>query len=98
MMTTEQATKRVATDVYRLGRKDARAWLNDPHCKPLALLRLEYQDKVVEACEWGAENAPSSHVTVIGILDLLAMYGAGIDSVIEAFILPTISAGEGAKP
>jgi hypothetical protein len=87
MMTTEQASKRVATDAYNLGRRDAREWFNDPHSKPLALLRLEYQDKVVDACEWGAEHAPSPHVTVVGILDLLAMYGAGVDSIVEEFIL-----------
>jgi hypothetical protein len=98
MMPTEQAAKSVATDAYSLGRNDAREWLKTPHSKPLAALRLEYQDKVLNACEWGSANAPHSHVTAIGILDSLAMYGAGIDSVIEAFILPRISAGGGAKP
>jgi hypothetical protein len=98
MMTTGQAAKSVATDAYSHGRNDAREWLKTPHSKPLAALRLEYQDKVLNACEWGSTNAPHPQATATGILDSLAMYGAGIDSVIEAFILPTISAGEGAKP
>ena len=86
-MTTEQAAKSVATDAYSLGRNDAREWLKTPHSKPLALLRLEYQDKVVDACEWGTENAQSPHVTVAGLMDMLAMYGAGVDSIIEEFIM-----------
>jgi hypothetical protein len=98
MMTTGQAAKSVATDAYSHGRNDAREWLKTPHSKPLAALRLEYQDKVLNACEWGSANAPHPQATATGIFDSLAMYGAGIDSVIEAFILPTISAGRGAKP
>ena len=98
MMTTEQAAKSVATDAYSLGRNDARERLKTPHSKPLAALRLEYQDKVLNACEWGSTNEPHSQATATGILDSLAMYGAGIDSVIEAFILPTISDRKGSKP
>ena len=92
----EQAAKSVATDVYNLGRSDARKWLKNSNSKPLACLRLEYQDKVVDACEWGTVNAPSPHVTAAGILDLLAMYGAGVDSVIEELILLAKSTARGA--
>lgn len=96
MITTEQAAKSVATDVYNRGRSDAREWLKNPNSKPLACLRLEYQDTVVDACEWGTVNAPSPHVTVAGLMEMLAMYGAGIDSVIEEFILLTKSTARGA--
>ena len=96
MMTTEQTAKSVATDVYNLGRSNAREWLNNPNSKPLACLRLEYQDTVLDACEWGTVNAPSPHLTVPGLMEMLAMYGAGIDSVIEEFIVLTNSAARGA--
>ena len=96
MMTIEQAAKSVATDVYSRGRNDAREWLKNPHSKPLARLRLEYQDTVVDACEWGTANAPSPHITVVGLMDMLAMYGTGIDSVIKEFILLAKSTARGA--
>lgn len=96
MMTTEQAAKSMATDAYSLGRNDAREWLKNPDSKPLACLRLEYQDTVVEACKWSAENTPSPDITVAGLMDKLAMYGAGIDSVIEEFILMEKSTVRGA--
>ncbi|WP_326942267.1 VRR-NUC domain-containing protein [Actimicrobium sp. GrIS 1.19] len=79
-MTAAQAAKDVATDVYNLGRSDAREWIKNPYSKPLACLRLEYQDTVVDACEWGTVNASSPHVTVAGLMEMLAIYGAGVDS------------------
>ena len=95
MLTARQAAKSITTDAYTLGRSDARAWLKNPHSKPLAYLRLEYQDMVTDGCEWSTLNAPSAYPDVTGIMEMLAMYGAGIDSVIEEFIVLTNSVARG---
>lgn len=85
-----EAAQQQARATCELGRSHARAWLQNP-CRPLAYLRLEYQDNVLDACAWGAENASAPHVTAAGILDMTAMYNAGLDEALQEFVLLTLN-------
>jgi hypothetical protein len=83
----KQTREQHAKALYDLGRGHAREWLNAPHSHPLAWLRLQYQDSVIEALDWGELNAPSVHVTADSILAMMAMYNAGIDEALQEFVL-----------
>ena len=95
MITTRQAARSIPTDAFSLGHSDARTWLKNPNSKPLAYLRLEYHDMVTDSREWGTLNTPSAYPNVTGSMEMFAMYGASIDSVIEEFIVLTNSMARG---
>jgi hypothetical protein len=71
---------------FDLGKEHAREWLNNPQGKPLAMLRLEYQDNLTDSIKWGIQTNQKALIKATAILDMVSMYSAGIDQALDEFI------------
>ena len=86
-LSDSQAAEQQAQTVCELGRGHAREWLKNPSGKHLALLRMDFQHELINSYEWGTDNASDPHVTTVAILELFAIYSAGVDEVMHEFVL-----------
>ena len=80
---------------FAIGEDHAHEWLKDPRAQSLAMMRLGFQHEMVDIVQAMNEENPSLQISAETIIDGMALYNAGVDKVLEGFILLAMAEPEG---